>query len=373
MRSALDVRAVDVAMLAEVSEPDTLTLKAPMKFISGIILAMALCAPLAAQLRMRRMTDDEQRDIQQAIRSLTVAANHRDAAAAKLVALPSLNVRGAGRMFDVNGLSKWSERRDEDLSKVELATLVRELRLFNDDVAMVDGFFRTTGWPKGDFAGDFSATVVRRDGRWLVSQIRCEPHLNDGTFFAVTPAPRQGTDWVELLAGDSLEAFVSTPGGAPPKSWSVVDGVLTLAGGGGSIRTKQTFRSFEVEWEWKTPAKGNSGLKYHMFYLTRGDAAAYEYQIADDAGDAGAINHPMERSGALYNQIAPSKSMVKPVGEYNRSSIIVRGRHCEHWLNGEKVVEYETESGPLESPLLIQNHGTKIWIRKLRVRNIADQ
>jgi len=72
----------------------------------------------------------------------------------------------------------------------------------------------------------------------------------------------------------------------------------------------------------------------------------------------------------LYNQIAPSKSAVKPVGQFNHSVLIVRGRHYEHWLNGEKVVEYETESGPLEGPIFFQNHGTEAWFRDIRIRRL---
>ena len=81
----------------------------------------------------------------------------------------------------------------------------------------------------------------------------------------------------------------------------------------------------EQEFNWKVASKGNSGIKYRRFYLTDGDAAGYEYQLADDAGDPGAIRSPRERSGALYGVLPPMKSVVKPAGEFNHSVVVVRG------------------------------------------------
>jgi hypothetical protein len=58
------------------------------------------------------------------------------------------------------------------------------------------------------------------------------------------------------------------------------------------------------------------------------------------------------------------------VGEYNRSRLVVRGRHSEHWLNGVKVMEFEAESTPPESPIVLQHHESEFWFRNLRVRRL---
>ncbi|HUS06495.1 MAG TPA: DUF1080 domain-containing protein, partial [Bryobacteraceae bacterium] len=295
----------------------------------------------------------DQREIQDAVGRLVSAANTRDVEAVKAVTLPSFDARGEGWWFVRDGVDRFSDRTRESLNGVEVATLIRSSRLLAPNLAFADGFFRTIAWPGGDLAGAVSVTLVKQDGKWLVGTARFGAyHFGDRTFLEVKPAPVQtaaGPDgWITLFDGSSLNAFASPAGGPVSESWSIQNGLLTLAPVRSSpsrgLRTKDTFKSFELQFEWKLPAKGNSGVKYRLFYLSGGDASGHEYQLADDQGDPGAIRYGVERSGALYNQIAPSGNVVKPVGEFNRSSLIVRGRHCEHWLNGEKVVEYETSS-----------------------------
>ena len=36
--------------------------------------------------------------------------------------------------------------------------------------------------------------------------------------------------------------------------------------------------------------------------------------------------------------------MVRAFGEWNKTRLIVKGTHVEHWLNGHKVVVYELQS-----------------------------
>jgi hypothetical protein len=51
-----------------------------------------------------------------------------------------------------------------------------------------------------------------------------------------------------------------------------------------------------------------------------------------------------ELAGACYDLCAPEKNVTKPVGEWNKARLLVYGNHVEHWLNGERLLEYEIGS-----------------------------
>ena len=73
-------------------------------------------------------------------------------------------------------------------------------------------------------------------------------------------------DATVLFDGADLSRWTDT-------SWTVVDGLLT-AGGKQSPRTKETFGSFQLHLEWRSPAdfdgpwhdKGNNGVLLHGLY-----------------------------------------------------------------------------------------------------------
>jgi hypothetical protein len=341
--------------------------------VAGLLF---LCVS-AGMGQVREPTEAEQTEIQATVHRLVSSLNSRkfDGIAASIV--EEFDAFMPGALLDRARLKGMIEKPAEQYRQFELATLVRSMRMLTPDVAFGDGYFRTIHLPGGEAAGRVSITLLKRGGKWFVATARFAPNRFDtGAVFAAEPAatrtPAGADGWVTLFDGKSTDRFVS-PGGAPaPDSWTIEDGSLKAVRKPerSGIRTKDTFGSFELRFSWKVPPKGNSGVKYRLFYLSRGDGAGHEYQIADDAGDPGAIQHPAERSGALYNQIAPAKNVVRPVGEFNDTVIIVRGRHCEHWLNGEKVVEYETESGPLEGPVLFTHHGTEAWYRNIRIKRL---
>ena len=153
-------------------------------------------------------------------------------------------------------------------------------------------------------------------------------------------APRQ-TAWQPLFDGRSMAAWRGYASTTLPEGWHIVDGTLAKDGVVGDLVTRDAFANFEFEVEWKIAKGGNSGIFYrgtseydHIYW------SAPEYQLLDDA------NAPDGRSrltaaGAAYGIYPAPAGVVKPFGEWNLTRLVVNGAHVEHWLNGQKVVDYE--------------------------------
>ena len=196
--------------------------------------------------------------------------------------------------------------------------------------------------------------------------------------------------WRLLFDGKTTAGWVGIGKGEfPAKGWSVIDGTLhcAKAGGGGDIVTVEHFENFEVAWEWRISEAGNSGFKYNLPDATK--AVGFEYQMLDDEKNPDGIRGGrLHQTASLYDLIEPGADRkVSPVGEWNRSRIVVNGNHAEQWLNGVKAVEFEMGGdalkaaiakskfksvpgfgGKVKSPLLLQDHGDEVAVRSVKVR-----
>jgi hypothetical protein len=165
---------------------------------------------------------------------------------------------------------------------------------------------------------------------------------------------------------------------------------------GGDLMSEAAFRDFELAWEWRTTPGANSGVKYNVSeelstaVQPRHAAKGFEYQVLDDDRhpDGKLVKH---RTGDLYDLIsANEKKRVRPVGEWNESRVVFRGTHGEHWLNGEKVVEYDLGTPRMtaalaaskykdwswfgerrRTPIVLQDHNDAVWFRSLKIREIG--
>lgn len=209
-------------------------------------------------------------------------------------------------------------------------------------------------------------------------------------------APSAG-GWITLFDGTNTDAWRSYKGDSfPAKGWSVRDGALVSAkgGGGGDLVTREQFGDFEFQFEWKVTAKANSGVMYRVVEL---DGPTWysgpEYQVLDNGYFDGAIDYN-HSAGALYD-ICPADPAAQPLskGEWNEGRIVVQGFKVAHFLNGNLVAACDFGSAdgkervakskfaPLTSPLqfmtnarghiALQDHGDEVHYRAMRVRPIT--
>ncbi len=195
--------------------------------------------------------------------------------------------------------------------------------------------------------------------------------------------------WELLFDGDTLEHWRGFRREDAPEGWSVVDGTISRAGPGGDLITRETYEDFELSLEWRISRGGNSGI---FFRVTEDYGATWqtgpEMQVLDNGihRDGGSS---LTSAGANYALHAPARDVTRPVGQYNHAVIKVWDDHVEHWLNGEKIVEYKLASpqwerlvaeskfvqmpsyGRAESGhLALQDHGDPVYYRNVKVRRL---
>jgi hypothetical protein len=134
-----------------------------------------------------------------------------------------------------------------------------------------------------------------------------------------------------------------------PPGWRAVDGALTKDGPVGDIVSTAEFADFELAFDWKLGPGGNSGAFYrsteeydYVFW------SAPEYQLLDDAGHADGKER-LTAAGAAFGLYPAPARVVNPAGEWNSSRIVLQGNRVEHWLNGQKLLEYRITSPEWEA------------------------
>ena len=133
------------------------------------------------------------------------------------------------------------------------------------------------------------------------------------------------------------------------RGWRIADGSLVKDASVGDIVSKDEFGDFELELDWKIGEAGNSGIFYrgteeydHVYW------SAPEYQLLDDI-KATDNKTRLTCAGAAYALYPSPAGHLKPVGQWNRTRIVAKGPHVEHWLNGVKLLEYELWSPDWEA------------------------
>lgn len=198
--------------------------------------------------------------------------------------------------------------------------------------------------------------------------------------------------WELLFDGQNLSSWRGYKKESLPAAWTIDDNALHFSGEGegGDIITQNEYENFELALDWKIEEGGNSGIFYNVVEDGKYDAVYHtgpEMQVLDDERHPDAKENPGKRiAGANYDLYEPS-AKAKPAGEWNSIRLVKNNNKVEHWMNGQKVVEYELGSDEWKEDvknskfasmpdygsaqkghIALQDHGDQVWFKNIKIR-----
>jgi hypothetical protein len=217
-------------------------------------------------------------------------------------------------------------------------------------------------------------------------------------------AEEQAQGWRLLFDGRRIYGMRGVQRNDPiAAGWQIVGGELNLPKDvkdmdqmtGGDLITTDPYWDFEFRFEWKGTVSADSGIRYMLIESSGKTPLGLEYQIIDDVHNSTSLKGgPIRRAGALDNVLPvganaklrtadPLNNLGDP---WNEGRIVVQGAHVEHWMNGEKVLEFElgpqlrqlAQANNIRVPaafglknrtrICILDQGTEIAFRNLKIR-----
>jgi len=203
-----------------------------------------------------------------------------------------------------------------------------------------------------------------------------------------TASAQQYTD---LLKGRSLSQWMLPSGGDVQSGWSFdPNGTLHLVGKGDNIITKEDFGDFDLWFEYRISAKGNSGIKYRV--MKYGNSwLGCEYQIQDDSAFP---NLSAEHyTASLYDLFDITSPVLKrnyiSADQFSVGRIIIQNHRIRHWMNGNLIIDERDDSQRFTDAvtnskfkdqdgfgrnsvgkLMLTDHGSEVWYRNVYIRRL---
>ena len=231
------------------------------------------------------------------------------------------------------------------------------------------------------------APVKRTDPLTLYSQIDRTSAPN------VLTKAEKDKGWNLLFDGKTTSGWHGYNLKSFPDCWTVEDGILTTITKTGKesqdITTDKIYRSFALSIDFKVAKASNSGIiynvkedpKYKYSYETGPEVQIMDLKPDQKAG--------LQSLGANYGMYVAKPFPVKQTGEWNNLMLIVDGDRITQIMNGAIVVEFDRNTPEwkklkdtgkwkdypdygkyTEGKIDLQNHGTPIWFRNIKLKEL---
>lgn len=213
---------------------------------------------------------------------------------------------------------------------------------------------------------------MKRSARLLMQCVTCLLFVSVAALGSAEDALQDAPD---LLSDGKLTKHFNTAG-----NWTLTDdGVAYLQPRAGEtdwtryacyLWTKDQYRDFDFQFEYKHNKGGNSGLYFNVTDPEKAVGTVIEVQIIDSAGKKKLGAHGT--AGGILPGVDPTANAAKPAGEWNTLRTRSKGGQVTVWLNGQIVNEVALDdaklaSKPKQGYIGIQDHGIPFWVRRIKV------
>jgi hypothetical protein len=213
-------------------------------------------------------------------------------------------------------------------------------------------------------------------------------------------SPEKKNGWQLLFDGKTTDGWHGYNMKIFPDCWTIEDGSLTMNTTGSQesqdIITNDKYKNFALSLEYKLTKAANSGV---IFQVAEDTAYKFpyetgpEFQVIDHENWTLSVLEDVQKNGANYAMYAPKylpeEHPYKPLGDWNRILLYVKGDSVTQILNGVVVVKYVKHSDEWnalrnsgkwaaypdwgkfdEGFISLQNHGTKVWYRDIKIKKL---
>lgn len=204
--------------------------------------------------------------------------------------------------------------------------------------------------------------------------------------------------FVSLFDGKSTAGWHTYGKDKAGAAWEIDNGALYLnvkdkdKEDRGDLVTDKEYENYHLKLEWKISEGGNSGIIFNVHEDKAKYGATYEtgpeMQVLDNDKHPDAKIHK-HRAGDLYDLIASSEEVAKPVGEWNLAEIVLNNGKLDFFLNGVNVVSTtmfddqwkEMVAGSKfasmpafgtfkKGKIALQDHNDAVWYKNIEIKEL---